>query len=275
MTGFMTMLVVLNRGETAKSVLATSGLLAERLGSARIEVLHIRPKVDPSFMPTEEMMTESRDRSFQAEEDRRSFHLRGLWDAWRQQAGRDATSWREVIGETQSTIAAEGAKADLIVIGHAGPGGDAGARDAIQAALFQAKAPVVLAPEAVPHTVGRHVAVAWKPSEAADQAIQAALPLLLIADQVTVLIAKESGIGDATPKVLTDSPDLKTPALNVHRFEPGHGGIGEALVRKAVAVGADLLVMGAYTHNRLVETMLGGATRDVLAHSALPVLMHH
>ena len=59
MTGFMTMLAILNRGEMAESVLATSGLLAKRLGSARIEVLHIRPKIDPSFMPTEEMMTES------------------------------------------------------------------------------------------------------------------------------------------------------------------------------------------------------------------------
>lgn len=275
MTAFMTMLAILNRGETARSVLATSGLLAARLGSARIEVLHIRPKVDPSFMPTEEMMTESRDRTFQAGEDRRSSQLRGIWDAWRQQAGIDATSWREVIGETKSTIAAEGAKADLIVIGHAGPGGDASARDAIQAALFQARSPVVLAPEAVPRTAGQHVAIAWKPSEAADQAIQAALPLLLTADRVTVLIAKESGIGDQTPKVLADSPALNTPALNIHRFIPGHGGIGDALVREAVAVGADLLVMGAYTHNRFIETMLGGATRDVLAHSVLPVLMHH
>ncbi|HZX71811.1 MAG TPA: universal stress protein [Rhodanobacter sp.] len=38
---------------------------------------------------------------------------------------------------------------------------------------------------------------------------------------------------------------------------------------------ADLLVMGAYSHSRLRERVLGGATRDVLTHAQIPVLMHH
>jgi len=275
-TASMTMLAVLNLAGTAQSVLATSGLLAARLGGARIDVLHIRAKVDPSFMPTEEMMSEARDRAFQAGEDRRSSHLQGTWDAWQREGGAgSAATWREVVGETKAVIAAEGSKADLIVIGHAARGDEAGAREAIQAALLQAKVPVVLAPETVPRTAGRHAAIAWKPSEAADQAIQAALPLLFAADRVTVLIAAKDGVGNATPRALAASLAPGNHAFAVHRFAPGRGAIGDVLVREAVAVGADLLVMGAYTHNHLLESLLGGATRDVVAHSALPVLMHH
>jgi len=34
-------------------------------------------------------------------------------------------------------------------------------------------------------------------------------------------------------------------------------------------------VMGAYGHSRLREMILGGATRDVLAAAAVPILMAH
>jgi nucleotide-binding universal stress UspA family protein len=39
--------------------------------------------------------------------------------------------------------------------------------------------------------------------------------------------------------------------------------------------GSDLLVMGAYGHSRLQEFIFGGATRDVLRHMTVPVLMSH
>ncbi|MGH6960495.1 MAG: universal stress protein [Dongiaceae bacterium] len=38
---------------------------------------------------------------------------------------------------------------------------------------------------------------------------------------------------------------------------------------------SDLLVMGAYGHSRLREMILGGATRDVLATTTVPLLMAH
>ena len=45
------------------------------------------------------------------------------------------------------------------------------------------------------------------------------------------------------------------------------------LLRQAVGCGADLLVMGAYTHSRLRQLILGGVTRHVLENAALPVMM--
>ena len=49
--------------------------------------------------------------------------------------------------------------------------------------------------------------------------------------------------------------------------------IGETLSSRAQETGADLLVMGAYGHARWQESLIGGATRTVLASMTLPVLM--
>jgi nucleotide-binding universal stress UspA family protein len=49
----------------------------------------------------------------------------------------------------------------------------------------------------------------------------------------------------------------------------------EAALSRVADLGADLMVMGAYGHSRLRETILGGMTRDILRHMTVPVLMAH
>jgi len=80
LTPATTILAVLDHVETARPVLAAAGLLASRLSGARIGVLHIRPEVDPSFMPTEEIMTEDRAREFTQREDKRSADLKKVFE---------------------------------------------------------------------------------------------------------------------------------------------------------------------------------------------------
>ena len=50
---------------------------------------------------------------------------------------------------------------------------------------------------------------------------------------------------------------------------------GEALLEHCRAFGADLLVMGAFGHSRAAETVLGGATRTILASAEIPTLLSH
>ena len=44
---------------------------------------------------------------------------------------------------------------------------------------------------------------------------------------------------------------------------------------QAAARQCDLLIKGAYTQSRLRQMIFGGATRHILAHASLPVLMAH
>ena len=223
-------------------------------------------------MPTEDVMTDRREQEIEGAAARKSAVLREVFDAWQRQGGSGA--WREVVGEASSVIAAEAAGAGLVVIGHGGgqPAGDA--RQAIHACLFEARLATLIIPEAVPSSIGRHVAIAWKKSEAAGRAVEAALKLLR-AEQVTVL--EETQDGDHATEPATPPPLLQPAGIPAatHRFQARGRQVGDALLEEARLVGADVLVMGAYTHGRLAELILGGATREILAASDLPVLMHH
>ncbi len=265
-------LAVLDRPQTAQPVLAAASLVAARIGGARIEALHLRHHALEGFMPTEDVMTDRREQEIEGAAARKSAVLREVFDAWQCQGGSGA--WREVVGEASSVIAAGAAGAGLVVLGHGGgqPAGDA--RQAIHACLFEARLATLIVPEAVPSSIGRHVAIAWKPSEAAGRAVEAALKLLR-AERVTILEETQDGDHATEPATL---PPLLQPAgipAATHRFQARGRQVGDALLEEARLMGADVLVMGAYTHGRLAELILGGATREVLAASHLPVLMHH
>ena len=60
----------------------------------------------------------------------------------------------------------------------------------------------------------------------------------------------------------------------MHQFDLAGRAIGLALLQEAHAVDADLLVMGAFSHNRILEAVFGGATQEVLRSLDIPVLMH-
>src|SRR3954453_15644713 len=63
-------------------------------------------------------------------------------------------------------------------------------------------------------------------------------------------------------------------AQAVH-VEPEGRSTGEAILVHAERLGADLLVKGAYTQSRLRQMIFGGATRYLLDHVTLPMLMAH
>jgi nucleotide-binding universal stress UspA family protein len=55
----------------------------------------------------------------------------------------------------------------------------------------------------------------------------------------------------------------------------GDRKIGTALVEQARESGAELLVMGGFSHSRWRQQVFGGVTRTVLAQANLPVLFSH
>ncbi len=91
---------------------------------------------------------------------------------------------------------------------------------------MDAKAPVVLVPETAPPSIGRHVGVAWKRSIAADQAVAAAMPILLKAERVSILIAAEDGAGDSLPDALLAALAGQGVAAEIVRFDPGAQTVG-------------------------------------------------
>jgi protein CrcB len=265
--GLHKIVAALDSARAAPPVLTAAALAGARLAPARIEVLHIRHDALEGFMPTEDVMTDARRQELDGRAAQRSAALRAVFDVWQPAYGNAV--WREVTGETPLVLAGEAAGADLLVL--ALPAESGTMRQVLHAALFDLRLPTLLVPDSVPPVLGRHVAVAWKPSAAAERAVSAAMRLLAGAERVTVL----TGVGDADAEAAPCPLLAHLRNVDSIRFETGPLGIGAALLAEAHRVGADLLVMGAYTHSRLAELVLGGATRHMLGHADLPVLLRH
>ncbi|MFK7837459.1 MAG: universal stress protein [Sulfitobacter sp.] len=128
------------------------------------------------------------------------------------------------------------------------------------------------------HTTDR-VFVAWDSSEAAAAAAHAALPYLKE--------AKEVLIGCIDP-VMTAERDGQDPGTDIAQWLSHHGcnvavtqfpsggrEVGQCIQDRAQEFGADLIVMGAYGHSRIIQTVLGGTTRSMMEQTEIPVLFAH
>ena len=57
-------------------------------------------------------------------------------------------------------------------------------------------------------------------------------------------------------------------------FHSVSNSVGAGLLAAARDFGCDMLAMGAYSHSRLRQLILGGVTRHVLEHGSLPIMMN-
>ncbi len=149
----------------------------------------------------------------------------------------------------------------------------------LEAALFEGGAAALVLPATgLPKDFGRRVVFAWNQSNEAMRAARRALPLLIGADQVIVVVV------DPPPH----SPESADPGGMLCRWLARHGvraevtvlartlpRVADLLVRALVDRDASLLVMGAYGHSRLREAIMGGVTRDVLRNMTHPVFLAH
>ncbi len=149
----------------------------------------------------------------------------------------------------------------------------------VEAALFEARVPVIVVPEKnEPVPEPKRVVVGWNESDEALAAVRAALPILQQADNVHVVVIDPPKHG----------PNRSDPGGLLSVWLARHGvhaeidvlsktmpRVSDVLLRHAGDIDADLVVMGAYGHSRFREAILGGATRYMLEQSKLPVFMAH
>jgi nucleotide-binding universal stress UspA family protein len=169
--------------------------------------------------------------------------------------------------------------ANLTVVGPRPADGDEelSGDDLLHDLVLTSGRPVLVVPDAPPPgPIGRRVLIAWNGTREASRAVADALPLLRKAEQVTVVAVQathdhsETGIGEVCRHLLRNRIPAEAKVLH----SDGHDA-GSLLLARAAEEKCDLVVMGAYGRSRMREVILGGATRHVLRHTAIPVLMAH
>ena len=274
-------------GTAAGEAALSTALQIARAFNAHVSALHVRVDsrdVAPlageglSGAMIEEMMTATEKESAD-----RSAAIHALFDRFVLQhgvtlsaprRGDEATASFDIVTGREDDLVAQLARlADLAVVPHPEAGDDVSSSDALHAVLFDSGRPVLIAPPAAPSSIGARVCVAWNGTAESAAAVLGALPWLKRAETVRILCADEyQRRGPAAPE-LARYLALHGVRAETAQFRPIEREVGRGLLAAAGEFGADLLAMGAYSHSRLRQLILGGVTRHVLEHSRVPVLM--
>jgi len=265
------------------------GLLLGRQMDSHIDALHVRsdPKDTVPLLGEGMSVAMIEDMMDIAEKEgvSRSSRARQAFDAAVQKHSALVTEtpaatgfsarWLEETGREDDAVAAHGRLADLIVAARPTETSDVSTNLTLNAALFETGRPVLVVPPKEPMEIGRKIVISWNGSVQAARAVASAMPVLRAAESVTVFTV-DSGrtSGDRAPE-LASYLVWHGISARMQTISGPSSTVGPKLMDDVHAEEADLLVMGAYTHSRMRQLILGGVTRHILENADLPVMMAH
>lgn len=272
---FKTIVAIIQSRDDAERVLDCALPLATRfqghLIGVHAEALPVAYTSAVGFPDTEFLQATAEVNKERADALRTLFRNRmrgaGLSSEWR--------SLESFSGDSAHSGISSARCADLAIAAQRNPHADSTATADIDALLFESGRPVLIVPHAGPAHDGsyRRVIIAWNGSRESARAAFDALPLLMEAEHTEIFVidpptdveqdAEASGAEIATA--------LARHGVNVSVASETSSGrsVDHILQARIAGTGADLLVLGAYSHSWLRQLLFGGITRTVL--QSMPV----
>lgn len=279
-------------GTAAGEAALHTALMVARIWNAHVHCLHVRVDArDVAPLAGEGLsgaMIEEMMAATERESGERAARVRALFDQFAAGAGGVALadnpatalrtpgptlSFESIAGREEDIVAQQSRLYDMAVVPHPEAEEDVSSSDALHAVLFDSGRPVLIAPREAPATIGTRVCVAWNGTAESAAAVAAALPWLHHAQAVRILTADEyqrRGPGAEGIRAYLRWHEVEAEIVP---FKPQTREVGAGLLGAARDFGADLLCMGAYSHSRLRQLILGGVTRHVLENADIPVQM--
>jgi nucleotide-binding universal stress UspA family protein len=184
------------------------------------------------------------------------------------------TNFAEMRGEVSTTLAKTGRVADVICMVQTSETKDGQHSAMVAAALFETGKMVYLAPNGKRVGSIKSIAIGWNGSREAARAVALAMPLLESAETVTVLAGTSDKLTPSDVDAFVTS--LKWHGVNVQpRMFVMNGDQVGRLQAEAMDAGAQILVLGAYSHSRMREFVFGGVTDEIIKGARMLVLMAH
>lgn len=268
-------LLPVDQNEQMPATLETARLLADLFG-ATVEGVALRPAFADIVAPDPIVAVTIPPADWNEADFTRS--VRQTFDAFAANhpgthAGAARFRWRGGPPIDDAALGSLGRVHDVTVIGR--PGARGARMTALESALFDSGRPVLMAPPAAPATLGETVLIHWNASTETAGCMLFAMPILKKAKRVSLIavdgaIVPGPGIKDAVGYLEANG----IPATDKTVMGRGNRA-GEAILAEAAAVGADLLIKGAYTQSRLRQMIFGGATSHILSNAELPVFFAH
>ncbi|MBR8175480.1 universal stress protein [Burkholderia ambifaria] len=198
-----------------------------------------------------------------------------------ERAGR-SVEWQAPAGDVTGTAILHARHADLLVLGQENPDDRMTfvARHFVEDVVMGSGRPAIVVPYAGDvRTLGENVLIGWDGGREAARATADALPLLTRARFVHVeTVTRGHPDPDETPAGVDVAAYLERHGIRASFSTTPRErsvSVGATLLNRVTDVHADLLVMGLYSHARMHERVLGGATRTILETMTVPVLLSH
>lgn len=125
----------------------------------------------------------------------------------------------------------------------------------------------------------QRVIIAWNASREARRAIADAMPILKSASNVSLLIvdaqSQDDGHEVEPGTEIAEYLAHHGVRVGVHFLEGHHKEPGRVVVERARALGAQIVVMGAYGHSQLATIILGSTTHYMVRHCEVPLFLSH
>ncbi|MEK6636578.1 MAG: universal stress protein [Pseudomonadota bacterium] len=185
--------------------------------------------------------------------------------------------WLSADGDVASGIVAASALSDLVVVSqHCDADKGLGKPlPIVNDVTVHSACAVLVVPKGVGQLqMGGDAVIGWNASPEAAHAIRGAMPFLKMASSVH--LASVGSDGEVFPQTAANAYLSRHGiSSDLHELVGSNSTAAQVLHDFAVSKQANCLIMGAYGHSRLRETLLGGVTRDLLATSTIPLLVAH
>ncbi|MEZ5933137.1 MAG: universal stress protein [Alphaproteobacteria bacterium] len=278
------------RGDGKHEALLSHAVALAKRFDGHVDVVHCRPRADdmlPFGVVVPASVKEHLAASADLVADSAERELKEVFQAYcsghdmvlvqddqQPPADRLSIAWHEETGKQPAVVGRLGRLTDVIVLARPDKARNLG-YGTLEAALYETGRLLLMVPPKPAAEVGQRMAIGWHGSTETSRAIAVAMPLLTAASDVTV-IAVNTGqpmplSGHALVEYLQAhgiQADLRQPKADAHH-------VGQTLLAEAASAGADSLLIGAYSQNRLRELVMGGVTRHLIDHADLPVFMTH
>jgi nucleotide-binding universal stress UspA family protein len=185
-----------------------------------------------------------------------------------------SATWREEVGYAATLVARRARFFDLVVLGRSERVVDQPHTDVVEQTLINSGRPVLVAPAQALADIGEGIAVGWNGSAAATRALAASLPFLATARAISIITIGDRH-QDSAAALVEYLGWYGIAAKHRHMAAVDGACAGQQLLSAAHEENANLLVMGGYGHVPWREFLFGGATREVVGTSLMPVLLTH
>jgi nucleotide-binding universal stress UspA family protein len=187
------------------------------------------------------------------------------------------SEFRDCDGETGEALMLHARHAGLAILGSSRqPGRFASALSLSEDVIFASGVPSILVPAGWnAQRPIRKIVIGWNASREATRAISDALPLLVQAAEVHVVVVPEAKVN----RLLGADPGadifrhLARYGVSITLDNLKGSDAGGLILAKAAEIDADLIVMGAFGQSKITEFVFGSATGTLLQKATIPILL--